>query len=90
MMNEIRQNQTWEVCPKAAKVTRRARVLNVLGNEVELLFLDHTIFPISLALSARSSDCVIQSDDVQACIRRDAQIIVTAAVVRQMRLHVRY
>ena len=38
-MNEIRQNQTWEVCPKAAKVTRRARVLNVLGNEVELLFL---------------------------------------------------
>lgn len=52
MMNEIRQNQTWEVCPKAAKVTRRARVLNVLGNEVELLFLDHTIFPISLALSA--------------------------------------
>ncbi len=40
-MNEIRQNQTWEVCPKAAKVTRRARVLNVLGNEVELLFLYH-------------------------------------------------
>ena len=44
-MNEIRQNQTWEVCPKAAKVPRRARVLNVLGNEVELLFLDHNDLP---------------------------------------------
>lgn len=44
-MNEVRQNQTWEVRPKAAKVARRARVVNVLGNEVELLFLDHDHLP---------------------------------------------
>jgi hypothetical protein len=44
-MQEIRQNQTWEVCPKAAKVVRRARVMNVLDNEVELLFLDHDHLP---------------------------------------------
>jgi hypothetical protein len=44
-MQEIRPNQTWEVCPKAAKVARRARVMNVLDNEVELLFLDHDHLP---------------------------------------------
>jgi hypothetical protein len=44
-MQEIQQNQTWEVCPKAAKVVRRARVMNVLDNEVELLFLDHDHLP---------------------------------------------
>src|ERR1022692_743762 len=40
-MQEIRQNQTWEVRPKAAKDARRARVMNVLGGRVELLCLDH-------------------------------------------------
>ena len=44
-MQEIRQNQTWEVSPKAAKAPRRARVMNVLGNQVELLFLDHDDLP---------------------------------------------
>jgi hypothetical protein len=44
-MQEIRPNQTWEVCPKAAKEARRARVMNVLDNEVELLFLDHDHLP---------------------------------------------
>jgi hypothetical protein len=44
-MQEIRQNQTWEVCPKAARVVRRARVMKVLDNEVELLFLDHDHLP---------------------------------------------
>jgi hypothetical protein len=44
-MQEIRPNQTWEVSPKAAKVARRARVMNVLDNEVELLFLDHDHLP---------------------------------------------
>jgi hypothetical protein len=44
-MQEIRPNQTWEVCPKTAKVVRRARVMNVLDNEVELLFLDHDHLP---------------------------------------------
>lgn len=44
-MNEVRQHQTWEVCPKAAKATRRARVVNVVDNEVELLFLDHNHLP---------------------------------------------
>ena len=44
-MHEIRQNQTWEVRPRTAKEARRARVMNVLGNEVELLFLDHDHLP---------------------------------------------
>jgi hypothetical protein len=44
-MHEIRQNQTWEVRPRTAKKVRRARVMNVLGNEVELLFLDHDHLP---------------------------------------------
>jgi hypothetical protein len=44
-MQEIRQNQMWEVWPKTAKVVRRARVINVLDNEVELLFLDHDHLP---------------------------------------------
>jgi hypothetical protein len=45
VMQEIRQNQTWEVHPKTAKEARRARVMNVLDNEVELLFLDHDHLP---------------------------------------------
>jgi hypothetical protein len=44
-MQEIRQNQTWEVRPKTVKEARRARVVNVLGDEVELLFLDHDHLP---------------------------------------------
>ena len=44
-MQEIRPNQTWEVHPKTAKEPRRARVMNVLDNEVELLFLDHDDLP---------------------------------------------
>lgn len=44
-MNEVRQNQKWEVRPKAAKKARRARVMNVLGDQVELLFLDHDYRP---------------------------------------------
>jgi hypothetical protein len=44
-MQGIRQHQTWEVRPKAAKEARRARVMNVLGDQVELLFLDHDYLP---------------------------------------------
>jgi hypothetical protein len=44
-MNEVCANQTWEVCPKTAKAVRRARVVNVLDNEVEQLFLDHDHLP---------------------------------------------
>ena len=44
-MQEIRPNQTWEVHPKTAKEPRRARVMKLLDNEVELLFLDHDDLP---------------------------------------------
>ena len=44
-MQEIRPNQTWDVYPRAANVVRRARVMNVLDSEVELLFLDHEHLP---------------------------------------------
>jgi hypothetical protein len=70
-MHEIRQNQTWEVRPRTVKKARRARVMNVLGNEVELLFLDHDHLP-ELARTLRVDRRTILSNPTVYTLVSDA------------------
>jgi hypothetical protein len=71
VMQESRPNQTWEVCLKAAKVVRRARVMNVLDNEVELLFLDHDYLP-ELARTLRVDQRTMLSNPAMYTLVSDA------------------
>jgi hypothetical protein len=63
--------RTWEVHPKTAKEARRARFVNVLDNEVELLFLDHDHLP-ALARTLRVDRRTILSNPTMYKLVSDA------------------